>query len=131
MQIVVATSTLVVRRRLLEQVGGFDVRQRMFEDYDLWLRLSQLSEIDGVQQTLLHKRRHQEHFGNEFMAFADRLRALEKMLAGVTDRSLLLVLRAERAKVTAALARSRAKAVVRAVTTAGMRRFARSVLRWN
>jgi glycosyltransferase involved in cell wall biosynthesis len=161
MEIAVATSTLIVRRQLFEQVGGFDIKQRMCEDYDLWLRLSELSEIDGVRQTLLHKRRHQEHFGDYSNAFEGRLRALEKMLIAATDRSLQSVLRRERAKAAAGLARSYAvcggrwaalrtlamssqysweypewwlggaEAAARAVTPASVRRLARSVLRRN
>jgi glycosyltransferase involved in cell wall biosynthesis len=161
MEIAVATSTLIVRRWLVEQVGGFDVRQRMCEDYDLWLRLAGLREIDGIHQTLLHKRRHQEHFGNDSMAFEDRLRALEKMLVATTDRSVQSALRRERAKVAAGLARSHAvyggrwaalrtlakssqyswgypqwwlggaEAAARAVTPASIRRLARSMLGRN
>ena len=161
MEIAVATSTLMIRRQLLEQVGGFDIKQRMCEDYDLWLRLSELSEIDGVDQTLLHKRRHQEHYGNYANAFEGRLRALEKMLIAAKDRSLQSALRRERAKVAAGLARSYAicggrwaalrtlakssqysweypewwlggaEAAARAVTPSSVRRLARSVLRRN
>jgi glycosyltransferase involved in cell wall biosynthesis len=35
----VLTSTVVVRRRLVEHVGGFDVALRRGQDFDLWLRL--------------------------------------------------------------------------------------------
>src|SRR5262249_9564276 len=108
MEIVVATSTLIVRRSLLEQVGGFDVGQRMYEDYDLWLRLARLSEIDGVNETLLLKRRHEGHFCSYSIAWEDRLRALEKLLASATERSLRSTLRRERARVAAGLARSHA-----------------------
>jgi GT2 family glycosyltransferase len=161
MEIAVATSTLIIRRQLLEQVGGFDVKQQMCEDYDLYLRLSELSEIDGVHQPLLHKRRHSEHYGSYSNAFEGRLRALEKMLNVATDRSLQSTLRRERAKVAAGLARSYAvcggrwaalrilakssqysweypewwrggaEAAARAVTPSSVRRLARSVLRRN
>lgn len=39
----VATSSMVVRRNLIEQVGLFDVRLRGSEDYDYWIRLARLS----------------------------------------------------------------------------------------
>jgi glycosyltransferase involved in cell wall biosynthesis len=108
MEAVIATSSLMVRRRLLEQVGGFDLQQRMCEDYDLFLRLAGLSEMDGIRDTLLLKRRHTENYTDDAIAFEDCGRALEKMLAAGTDHPLYSVLRRERAKVAAGLARTQA-----------------------
>ena len=108
METVIAIPSVVVRRQLLEQVGGFDLRQRMCEDYDLWLRLAALSEIDGVHETLLLVRSHRDHFHKDPIVFEDRGRALEKMLAASTDRALHSLLRRERAKVAAGLARTQA-----------------------
>jgi len=108
METVIAIPSVIVRRKLLEQLGGFDLQQRMCEDYDLWLRLAALSEIDGVRETLLHVRTHREHFHRDSIVFEDRGRALEKILAVSTDRSLRSMLRRERAKAAAGLARSQA-----------------------
>jgi len=108
METVIAIPSVIVKRQLLEQLGGFDLKQRMCEDYDLWLRLAALSEIDGVRETLLHVRSHREHFHSDSIVFEDRGRALEKILAVSTDRSLRSLLRRERAKVAAGLARSQA-----------------------
>ena len=157
METVIAIPSVLVRRQLLEQVGGFDPKQRMCEDYDLWLRLAAVSEIDGVRDTLLHVRTHREHFHSDSIVFEDRGRALEKILTLSSDRSLRSVLHRERAKVAAGLARSQAlcggrwgalrtlarssqyswgyrewwlggaKAAVRAVTPAGVLRVARAV----
>ena len=157
METVIATSSLIVRRRLLEQVGGFDDQQRMCEDYDLFLRFAGLTEMDGIRETLLLKRRHAENYTDDAIALEDRGRALEKILAVSTDRSLRATLHRERAKVAAGLARSQAvgggrwaalctlarssqyswgyrewwlggaKAAARAVTPAGVLRVARAV----
>ena len=157
METVIAIPSVIVRRPVLEQAGGFDLEQRMCEDYDLWLRLAALSEIDGVRETLLHVRTHREHFHSDAIVLEDRGRALEKILALSTDRSLRSMLHRERAKVAAGLARSQAicggrwaalrtlarssqyswgyrewwlggaKAAVRAVTPAGVLRVARAV----
>jgi glycosyltransferase involved in cell wall biosynthesis len=108
MEIVIAIPSVIVRRHLLEQVGGFDLKQRMCEDYDLYLRLAGLSEIDCVRETLLHVRSHREHYHKDPIVFEDRGRALAKMLETSTDRALQPVLRRERAKVAAGLARSHA-----------------------
>jgi hypothetical protein len=157
METVIATSSLIVRRGLLEQVGGFDHQQRMCEDYDLFLRIAGLTEMDGIRETLLLKRRHAENYTDDAIALEDRGRALEKILAVSTDRSLRTTLHRERAKVAAGLARSQAvgggrwaalctlarssqyswgyrewwlggaKAAARAVTPAGVLRVARAV----
>lgn len=123
MEPVIATSSLIVRRRLLEQVGGFDLKQRMCEDYDLYLRFAGLTEIDGIRETLLHKRRHAENYSDATMAFEDRGRALEKMLVVSTDRTLRSLLRRERAKAATDLARSQA---LRGRRWAALRTVARS-----
>jgi len=157
METVIATSSLIVRRELLEQVGGFDHKQRMCEDYDLFLRIAGLTEMDGIRETLLLKRRHAENYTDDAVALEDRGRALEKILTVSTDRSLRTTLHRERAKVAAGLARSQAvgggrwaalctlarssqyswgyrewwlggaKAAARAVTPAGVLRVARAV----
>ena len=156
METVIATSSLIVRRRLLEEVGGFDNELRMCEDYDLFLRFAGLSEMDGICETLLLKRRHAENYTDDAIALEDRGRALEKILAVSTDHSLRATLHRERAKVAVGLARSQAvdggrwaalctlarssqywdcrewwlggaKAAARAVAPAGVLRVARAV----
>lgn len=47
-----ATSSIVVRRALLEQVGRFDTELFGPEDYDLWLRCAQQSPVAILQQPL-------------------------------------------------------------------------------
>ena len=158
LEISIAVPSVIVRRQLLEQLGGFDLKQRMCEDYDLFLRLAALSEIDGVPETLVHVRSHRERFHSASIVLEDRGRALEKFLAASTDRSLHSLARRERAKVAADLARSQAicgdrwaalgtlarssqyawgyaewwlggaKAAARAVTPSGVLRVARAVV---
>lgn len=108
LEISIAVPSVIVRRRLLEQLGGFDANLRMCEDYDLFLRLAAVSEIDGVRETLTHVRKHREHYRNDAIVFEDRGRALEKFLAASTDPALRPMLRKERAKTAAGLARSQA-----------------------
>lgn len=55
---VMETSTVVARRRLVEEAGGFDPRYRWCEDHDLWLRIAVRHEVifDPVPSVLM--RRH-------------------------------------------------------------------------
>jgi glycosyltransferase involved in cell wall biosynthesis len=158
MEISIAVPSVMVKRQLFEQLAGFDLKLRMCEDYDLFLRLAALSEIDGVRETLVHVRKHREHFHSASIVFEDRGHALEKFLAASTDRSLRSMLRRERAKAAAGLAHSHAicgrrlaalhslarssqyswsygewwlegaKAAVRAITPPGVVRVARAVV---
>jgi Glycosyl transferase family 2 len=50
-------STVLVRRQLLERVGGFDERRPVSEDYDLWLRLAMLSSGACIPEPFSRLRR--------------------------------------------------------------------------
>lgn len=47
-----SNSGVLVRRSVLEQVGGFDENLAAAEDWDLWLRLAALGEIRNVHDVL-------------------------------------------------------------------------------
>ncbi len=86
------TPAVVVERRLLRQVGGFDEELLLFEDYDLWLRLASQSEILPIDEPLICVRRsHDQHYvandGAVRMA-ACRNRSLESLRRFVTDSRL-------------------------------------------
>ena len=51
-------SNVVVRREVLDAVGGFDTHLRTSEDWDLWLRLAALSLPASVPQPLVALRTH-------------------------------------------------------------------------
>jgi glycosyltransferase involved in cell wall biosynthesis len=65
----IALPTIMVGRRLLERVGGFDERQLQQEDYHLWLRLALLCEINVVRQPLACVRHHNDHFSSRGIVF--------------------------------------------------------------
>lgn len=158
MEVSIAISSVIIKRELLEHLGGFDLEQPACNDYDLWLRLAGSSEIDGVSETLLHKRRELNPYYHSTMVFEEIGQAIAKLLAISTDRYLHSILRRQRAKVAAGLARAQAisgsrraalrtllksswyswgyrewwlggaEAAARAVTPAGVVRVARAVL---
>lgn len=52
------TSTVVIRRSLIERVGKFDEKLLRGQDYDYWLRVSRFSEIIKLQAELALYRMH-------------------------------------------------------------------------
>jgi GT2 family glycosyltransferase len=59
-------STLVVRRSLFDEVGGFDQALHMRSDYDLVLRLAARSEACAVTSELAMMREHSARSSNAF-----------------------------------------------------------------
>jgi GT2 family glycosyltransferase len=51
-------STVLMRRRLFEQVGPFDESLLCQGDYDLWLRAAQATRVACVPEPLVHVRRY-------------------------------------------------------------------------
>jgi glycosyltransferase involved in cell wall biosynthesis len=105
---VIALPSVVVSRRLLEQLGAFDEELVMCYDDELWFRLAAYSEIDGIDEPLTLIRRHGQHSGNDIMAWQDRRRVFEKALRAGRGGHLDLILRRLRAEMSAGLAKSQA-----------------------
>jgi hypothetical protein len=106
------TPAVVVERKLLAQLGGFDPRLAVFEDYDLWLRLATQSDIDLVDEPLIGVRRHAEHFcpeGRSISMAQSRDQSLQTVQELVTGPGLSRLVGQERARSTLHLARARAE----------------------
>jgi glycosyltransferase involved in cell wall biosynthesis len=103
---VVALSSVVVVRQLLEHIGPFNEQFLMCEDDELYFRLAAESEIDVIDETLTLKRRHRQHFGDDVTAWRDRRRVFEKMMSIDGDGHLGPLLRRLRAEMAAGLASS-------------------------
>lgn len=102
----IALSSVVVSRQLLEQSGLFDEQLLMCEDDELYFRLAAESEIDALDDTLTLKRRHRQHFGDDVTAWRDRRRVFEKMLNAEAKGPFVSLLRRLRAEMAAGLASS-------------------------
>lgn len=83
----IATSSVLMQKKLFERLGGFDEELEVCEDYDLWLRVLREEKIDLVPQKLTYKyigaddqlsmqHREMERF---------RVKALEKHLESEVD----------------------------------------------
>lgn len=105
---VIAVPSVMVCRRLLQQVGGFDEDLIMCEDYDLWLRLAARSEVDAIDEPCALVTRHAEHSGDEITSFEDCARVFEKVRQIGGTEHLHAILRAKSAEVAAGLATSHA-----------------------
>jgi glycosyltransferase involved in cell wall biosynthesis len=53
-----SASTVIARRSLLERLGGFDESLTFGEDWDLWLRLAEVSDLNFVPNALVAIRVH-------------------------------------------------------------------------
>ena len=85
----VATAAVVVERRLLLEVGGFDEELFIFEHYDLWLRLASHSEVELIDEPLTCLRSHEQHYSKDGIPMlAGRNRLLCKFLGRTTDPKL-------------------------------------------
>jgi glycosyltransferase involved in cell wall biosynthesis len=113
----IAMPTVMVKRDLLETVGGFDELQGLHEDYELWLRLALLSPVRVLKQPLACVRRHSSHFSSTGVPSLEaRRRVLDKMEQLVTESQHRAILRTERARAAAALAVLHAASGKRATT---------------
>ena len=57
-------SSMVYRKDLVDAIGGFNVRFKRSQDYDLWLRLSELGRLASVPQPLVKMRKHSSNISN-------------------------------------------------------------------
>jgi len=87
LRVTVVVSTVIMRKDLVEQVGGFDEADRTItEDFDLWLRLARAGARIGYQRKILAEYRYR----SDSMSFSrikvheGALRVLEKTRRGMT-----------------------------------------------
>ena len=86
----VSMSVPIVRRELLKRVGGFDPRCVPCDDWDLWLRLSRVTEFAFVDETLLDYRCHAaQQSRDELAALRGARRALGKHPFALAARPML------------------------------------------
>ena len=60
----VAHPTAIINREKLVQVGMYDPKVKIAEDYDLWLRISHVGEVKNIDSTLLELRKHNNNISH-------------------------------------------------------------------
>jgi GT2 family glycosyltransferase len=108
-QALVVTPSVVVRRDLIERVGGFNEELLVCEDYELWMRLASHGEAEAIDEPLVRVRRHREHSFDDITCLENLRRALEIVQASHTAPHLQAVLRRRRAGISANIARGHAR----------------------
>lgn len=74
----------MVRTEALRRIGGYREKFRNAEDYDLWLRISEIGEIDNLPQSLTLYRRH----GSQITAPSNTRRLTLYSVAAAVDHFL-------------------------------------------
>jgi glycosyltransferase involved in cell wall biosynthesis len=62
--IIDATSSVLVKREVLNQVGFFDEKNKQCEDWDMWLRIAKNYLIFPIQEYLVKHREHQDRLSS-------------------------------------------------------------------
>jgi glycosyltransferase involved in cell wall biosynthesis len=106
LQIGIAMPTVVAERNLVDEVGGFDEKQRFGEFHDLCLRLATKGEVVVVGEPLCSVRTHGEHYSSNGIADHDGwMRLYEKMETFTANPRLRAHCRKMRAETSLKLAR--------------------------
>lgn len=82
----VTPMAVVINRKCLETVGGYDESLTANEDWDLWIRLAEVYRFVYRDQVLAHYRVHSRNLthsgsGQNMHVIQDRIRVLEKFYA--------------------------------------------------
>ena len=81
---IVSPSSVMLRKSILDEVGGFDELMPVCEDYDLWLRIAVRYPFKFLREKLILKRGgHKDQLSRKYWGM-DRWRvyALDKLLRG-------------------------------------------------
>jgi len=78
----VSPSAVMIKRRLFDEMGGFDERLPACEDYDLWLRVSRKYPVHLINRPLTVKRGgHQDQLSRQPGLDRYRIASIQKLLA--------------------------------------------------
>lgn len=93
----IPNSSVLIRRNILDAVGGFDESGHLapFEDYELWLRIAHAHELAYIDKSLLKYRVHSANwagkYGNRQRIVINVLQSVRKKL-GITHPLLYVAI---------------------------------------
>lgn len=84
------TSTVMIRRNVLNELSGFDESLPSRQDYELWIRITEHYEVDYIQEILVEKREQKDNISNDFDKRVEGdLKVLERVKRRTSDCSLV------------------------------------------
>lgn len=119
------TSTVMVRRDVLEKTGGFDPELDGTEDWDLWLRCSQHCEVVKLEEVLVRYRDSPNSYSKNGERYRSSMRAMlarELPASGLSPRRRGEVLAWHELRFAVGLAFQRRTDLARAAFTGAFRR---------
>jgi glycosyltransferase involved in cell wall biosynthesis len=121
----VCTSSVLIRRRLYEQLGPFQDRAAPSEDYDYWLRaLTAGAAFFYDPSVLVRYRAHAQQVSNSVLRMLDRTHAVHSWHSGVVEDAQLVrnVQARDLSKIARVLSDQNRSREARAVFTSSLRR---------
>ena len=95
----IAPSSVLLHRKILDDVGVFDEVLRVCEDYDMWLRITQKYSVGLIDEPLINKYAgHDEQLGFRKNMDEVRIKVLEKLLQSARDEEIKSLLKRELAE---------------------------------
>lgn len=85
------TSTVAMKKSIFEEAGGFDIKMPALQDYDLWIRVSQITKVAPVQEALINYYNHDtgsqisDNFGKIIDASAKIEKKYSKIISHLDD----------------------------------------------
>ena len=77
----IQTPSIVVRREIYEQIGGFDRRLDYFEDWEMWIRMATRYPFGFNTGPIAQYRVYQNNSSSKSIVSGKRIRVLRKMLS--------------------------------------------------
>jgi len=75
-----AASSVMVRKDLIQQLGGFDSRYSNAADWHMWLRIASVSQIDVVEESLAYIRIHSANMSEDKLSMnRERLEIINEL----------------------------------------------------
>jgi glycosyltransferase involved in cell wall biosynthesis len=71
-------SSVMIRRSILEMLGGYRSGLEVIQDYELWLRMAQVVDVDNIPEALIRYRLHRRQITRNRSDLADGRQTIRK-----------------------------------------------------